>query len=43
MCCVSSRGVELEGLYPSVRKLVRDIDERITVRDCEEIRGLTAP
>jgi len=41
MCCVASRGVELKGLHPNVRKRVRDIDEKIAVRDREEIRGLT--
>jgi len=41
MLCLSSRGVELKGLHPSVRKHVRDIDEKIAVRDCEKIRELT--
>jgi hypothetical protein len=40
--CLKEEGFELEGSYPSMRKRVRNIDKRISVMNCEEIRGLTA-
>jgi hypothetical protein len=40
--CLKEEGSELEGMYLSVRKRVRDIDERIFIRDRKEIGRLTA-
>jgi len=39
--CLEWEGFELEGLYSGVRKRVRNIDKRIFIRDCEELRRLT--